>query len=123
MSLRVARAGAGHCFQAARQARRQELGAGKLIYFSRLQLCPAIRNSLQRVVANGMVERRGSEDGGGSGPKVDGDVQGIAAADPGILAWHRDNDERQRKWAANLRGTPPGHFILRAFNQLYGIFC
>ncbi|EEC69360.1 hypothetical protein OsI_38481 [Oryza sativa Indica Group] len=61
-------------------------------------------------VANGLVERRVSEDGGGSGAKVDGDGQGIAAADPGRLAWHgsRDNDKRQRKWAANLGGTPPG---------------
>uniref|UniRef100_A0A0E0JAZ1 Uncharacterized protein n=1 Tax=Oryza nivara TaxID=4536 RepID=A0A0E0JAZ1_ORYNI len=65
-------------------------------------------------VANGMVERRVSEDGGGSGAKVDGDGQGIAAADPGRLAWHgsRDNDKRQRKWAANLGGTPPGSCIV-----------
>lgn len=34
-------------------------------------------------VANGMMERRGSKDGGRSGAKVDGDGQGIAAADPG----------------------------------------
>uniref|UniRef100_A0A0E0EK12 Uncharacterized protein n=1 Tax=Oryza meridionalis TaxID=40149 RepID=A0A0E0EK12_9ORYZ len=58
-------------------------------------------------VANGMVERRGSEDGGGSGAKVDGDGQGIAGVDPGRLAWHgsRDNNKRQRKWAANLHST------------------
>ncbi|XP_066162331.1 uncharacterized protein [Oryza sativa Japonica Group] len=61
-----------------------------------------------------MVERRVSEDGGRSGAKVDGDGQGIAAADPGRLAWHgsRDNDKRQRKWAANLGGTPPGSCIV-----------
>ncbi|BAS95520.1 Os05g0580800 [Oryza sativa Japonica Group] len=35
------------------------------------------------LVANGMMERRGSKDGGRSGAKVDGDGQGIAAADPG----------------------------------------
>uniref|UniRef100_A0A0D3GVV8 Uncharacterized protein n=1 Tax=Oryza barthii TaxID=65489 RepID=A0A0D3GVV8_9ORYZ len=46
MILRVASAGPGHRFQAVGQARRQDLGDGKLIYFSSLQLCLAIRNSL-----------------------------------------------------------------------------
>uniref|UniRef100_A0A0E0JB07 Uncharacterized protein n=1 Tax=Oryza nivara TaxID=4536 RepID=A0A0E0JB07_ORYNI len=48
-------------------------------------------------VANGMMERRGSKDGGRSGAKVDGDGQGIAAADPGRMT---------------RGGTPPGSYIV-----------